>query len=82
MVRGRRNRPLQETAIVLITTSEAQLGLGLHKHLTQVDVGSVWVIREILNHRNDESELSLAAGPVGCSGIWVAAGVAEGVKPG
>jgi len=65
-------RPLQETAIALITTSKAAQSLGLHKHLTQVDVGSVWVIRKRRNRTQ------LGGWPGTWSGIGFVADVAEG----
>jgi hypothetical protein len=69
------NHGLQETAIALITTSKAAQSLGLHD-ITELygNTGAVWVILEILNHRNDKSELSSAAGPVGCSGFGLMLG--------
>ena len=59
MVRGRRNRPLQETAIVLITTPKALLALAYIRTAQQVHA---WF--GVGDSGNDETELSLAAGPV------------------
>lgn len=72
MVRGRRNRPLQETAIVLITTPKALLALAYIRTAQQVHA---WCGAGVSESTKPNSAQRW---PGMYSGIWVVAGCCEG----